>query len=747
MTNTGRKPQRRSAKIKTALRSTEYSLKETTLVILCVLSLFSEFADIPLAGLALIYIQLCKNKGSKYICSFASVAYFISTVTQTAFYIPYIAFVFLYIIGDYLLENHSIKPVYPAVLVFAVTKGYVLSFGYEMVYWLYLAAETIAIICAPAAIETGFDILKNNEEVQSGQNLAEVFVALVIIALATDGVHIWGVYFSVAFLLGTACLYGKKLNFTVSFTAVFAMFLTLCPDNNFAILAAGFAVIYCGGLFFTSKGITGYALFMVLSVAVAAITIWRFNSLVFVSTSAVAGAVCFCGDKLLGNIVKTTVDNDNLLGEKDYYELKNKLEKLNRCFRFLGNTVVDISNLLSKEYIPTPLTDSVATEICRKCKNNTLCWQEHYSDTQKQFSAYEYSLQKNITKEFEGGILNRCDKIPQIKQSFEQHNRLNITQKLIHSQGVHNQKILQNQFLAMAGILQEISYQSSLTGVANTAFTHKANSFLASMNKRVNYCICYQNKNKCIISTRQLFTPDESYRFKSKLEAIYNAKFNLPTKECDGENTIYTFVQVPIFGCETGIKSVSRFKNCGDVWDCFTVDEYAYIILADGMGTGSLAHAEGKTVAVMLKSLLTASVKTETALELVNTALNLKGTGQSCVALDILKINLYNGQCSLYKAGAAETVVVDARKCEYLYKDSLPIGILRDTKISVMNFILNNGDTVILSTDGVNLQNKNIEKIKLIKEKSSAQSIAEYIMQNNDTTDDATVAVIKLLRV
>ena len=122
MIKTGNKSAEGSAKIKWSQIRQSTLYREKWLVLLCGLSLFSSFADMPLASLAFVFIQLCKSKSAKYISVTFATAYFLTTVTSTAFYVPYISFVFVYIVADYLLENQHLKPVYPALLVFLFTK-------------------------------------------------------------------------------------------------------------------------------------------------------------------------------------------------------------------------------------------------------------------------------------------------------------------------------------------------------------------------------------------------------------------------------------------------------------------------------------------------------------------------------------------------------------------------------------------------------------------------------------------------
>ena len=746
MIKTGQKNTKPFYKIKIRLNRASELIKEKWVILLCVLSLFSSLADTPVSAVALVFLQTAKYRITKCICAAASVLYFVSTVTATAFYIPYIAFVFIYLVADYLLENHKLKPAYPAVFTFAATKAYMLSFGFETAHWVLLILETAALIVLPQNVKNGFQLLKFNEECSSGENIFDTAAAFAVTALALDGVQVWGVQFSVAFLLCAGCFYGVKHNFTISFSAMFVMVMILCRNNMAAFFIAGYSAIFCAGLFFLPKGAKGYAGYLLASAAVAALCSTQFNSTVFVSSASVSAVGYFILSKLLKTENKYSNTNDDCIGENEYIQLKHNLEKLNRSFRFLGHTIIDISNLVNKDYIPNCLEDAVSSEVCRRCKNNTQCWQQNYSDTQKQFSRYAHILQNGGTPFFENRFMNQCDKTQQLCESFEKHSRLLSTQKLIHSQGRHNQRILQNQFLSMASVLQEISYQSSLSGVANTAFTHRANSFLSAMDKKINYCICYQNRDRCIVSMKDGFDSSESYHFKSRLENIYGTKFSLSSKESDGENMLYTFSAVPLFTAEYGVKSISRQTYCGDVWEYFVTEECAFAVLADGMGTGSVAQAEAKTAAVMIKSLVTAKVSVPTALEITNIALNLKGTGQSCVAIDILQINLYDGSCSLYKAGAAATVVSDAYKTEIMYRDSLPIGVLKDIKIVQFDFILNNGDTVVLASDGVDTDEKLQTKVRLTKDTFTPQQIADNALKDADSTDDATVAVIKLVR-
>ena len=332
----------------------------------------------------------------------------------------------------------------------------------------------------------------------------------------------------------------------------------------------------------------------------------------------------------------------------------------------------------------------------------------------------------------------------QLMHSFASAHRLSSTRKIINQAGRHQQQILQNQFFTMAQTLQDIVHHSSRSGVANTAFTHTVNSLLLSMGKKVNYCLCFQDTDRCIISTNDYCSPSETERIRTKLESIYGKRFSAPAREAETNGVLYTFCQVPRYTLEMSCKCKSRYNVCGDICEEITAQRYRYVILTDGMGTGSFAAAESRTAVEMLKSLLTAGITAKTAVDMANIALNLKGTGQSCVALDILRFDVYSGEAVIYKAGAAASLLINAGKGRKIYKESLPVGILKDIKIEQEEFNVHNGDTIVMMSDGVSLTKTALQKICLMVEKCTPQQMAEYIISQQSDVDDATAAVIKI---
>ena len=122
------------------------AIKEKPLILLCIMSLSAVESNSFLCVMPLVIMQMCTDRTAMYLCAGASVAYCLSTLLHTAFYVPCISFVLVYLLGDYMLPAGKIKPVWFAASVFAICKIYVLTFGYQGVYFAAAATSMLGEI-------------------------------------------------------------------------------------------------------------------------------------------------------------------------------------------------------------------------------------------------------------------------------------------------------------------------------------------------------------------------------------------------------------------------------------------------------------------------------------------------------------------------------------------------------------------------------------------------------------------------
>ena len=183
------------------------------------------------------------------------------------------------------------------------------------------------------------------------------------------------------------------------------------------------------------------------------------------------------------------------------------------------------------------------------------------------------------------------------------------------------------------------------------------------------------------------------------------------------------------------------------------------LALSDGMGSGPEAMKSSKIAVKMLERLLTAGFEKDISIKLINSTLSANTDDDMFATLDIEILDLYNGNMEFIKNSACPTYVKRGRDVQLLKSMALPTGILNDIDLVVYDYDLQNGDILVMCTDGVIDSNKEyLNKQLWLKyllediETDDAQKIADIIIQeaiDNDfgnQKDDMTVMVAKITK-
>lgn len=125
------------------------------------------------------------------------------------------------------------------------------------------------------------------------------------------------------------------------------------------------------------------------------------------------------------------------------------------------------------------------------------------------------------------------------------------------------------------------------------------------------------------------------------------------------------------------------------------------VALSDGMGSGEKACRESTLVIELLEELLEAGFPEKTAIQMINTTLVMGREEIHYSTIDMSIFDLYTGSCEFIKAGASSTFIKKKKEVEHLYSTSLPIGVMHKIEIDSVRRQLEDGDFVIMVTDGV----------------------------------------------
>ncbi len=218
-----------------------------------------------------------------------------------------------------------------------------------------------------------------------------------------------------------------------------------------------------------------------------------------------------------------------------------------------------------------------------------------------------------------------------------------------------------------------------------------------------------------------------------------------------------SFVESTVFHTLQGVAKIG--KGCDKIsGDNFSMIELPGgkqgIILSDGMGAGEGANRESTMVVEVLEELLEAGFPKETAFQMLNTALVIGREEIRFSTVDMSLFDLYTGKCEIVKAGASTTFLKRGNCVEGIRSTSLPLGVVSKLELDQTELELQDGDMLIMVTDGVMdalpvgeqdlLMRMIMEGTNLQNPKEMAHHVLEQVLECSGEVplDDMTVLVV-----
>ena len=178
-------------------------------------------------------------------------------------------------------------------------------------------------------------------------------------------------------------------------------------------------------------------------------------------------------------------------------------------------------------------------------------------------------------------------------------------------------------------------------------------------------------------------------------------------------------------------------------------DGVFYAMLSDGMGSGEEAAAVSELALSMLEKLVKGGVGLSRAAGFVGELIRRRGR-ECFTTLDLLKVDLINGNASVIKNGAVASYAVRGGGLYCIDRCSMPVGITEGAASSETVLKLSEGDSVIMVSDGIasdGQEGKWIGEIAL-GGLYSGRALAERIMKTAEEkrgcNDDRTVLVLEI---
>ncbi|MCY9517387.1 stage II sporulation protein E [Paenibacillus apiarius] len=223
-----------------------------------------------------------------------------------------------------------------------------------------------------------------------------------------------------------------------------------------------------------------------------------------------------------------------------------------------------------------------------------------------------------------------------------------------------------------------------------------------------------------------------------------------------------TFVSAKAFEVESGLASAAKGGDVlsGDSFSALELGSGKYAVaLSDGMGNGERARMESSATLNLLSQLLQSGIDEKLAIQSVNSVLMLRSPDEVFATVDLAIIDLYSANATFMKSGSIPSFIKSGSEVRLVSSGNLPIGIIQDIDIELVDSSLQPGDILIMMTDGIfdapgPAVNKEIWMKRLISELETddPQEIADILLEtvirhsSGQIEDDMTVVVTRVTR-
>ena len=248
------------------------------------------------------------------------------------------------------------------------------------------------------------------------------------------------------------------------------------------------------------------------------------------------------------------------------------------------------------------------------------------------------------------------------------------------------------------------------------------------------------------------------------LNKVFDERFMIQDQKCgirlNQKTCSYSFISEDKYIIQTGIAKAKKEDSIvsGDNISQIRLGDGKYMLaISDGMGSGANARRNSKIAISMLERLFSTGFDKETSINLINSAIMNANKEDMYATLDIEILDLYAGKMEILKSGACPTYIKRNRDITMIKSTSLPAGIVDEISVDTYDKDLQDGDIVVICSDGIIESNKEYANkelwLKYLLEEiqtDSPERIADIILHeaiDNDfgkAKDDMTVIAFKV---
>lgn len=424
----------------------------------------------------------------------------------------------------------------------------------------------------------------------------------------------------------------------------------------------------------------------------------------------------------------------------------------------IGAGINAAAEALDRKYYTTldELPEKAADKCCRSCPNSMTCWGKNYELFHAEFARLAAQLRAggeltefSMSPECAALCVNKSGVIKAVSAQYSRYLSVMTDERRVRELRM----IYTDQLAGVRDILRDMGDLRAEISASNRsrAAEKRAENILRENGMEMPQAFVLSDRRgklrfEAYGATEPRVEPDYLGTLLSK-----SLGRELETPEISGSSGRYriTAGERTALSAKIGVFQIPRGSSrvCGDCYESFTDSRgMLYVILSDGMGSGSRARVDSAMACSVLSKLLKSGISLKVALETVNTVLMVKSSDESFATLDICRIDLNSGECAVYKAGAATTYIKSSDKLIRAALSSPPAGLGGKLSVPAQKFTVSSGDIILMMTDGIVPDEKWLSKelSRRVEPRELSERIARAARSGDNARDD-DISVIALV--
>ncbi len=518
------------------------------------------------------------------------------------------------------------------------------------------------------------------------------------------------------------------------------------------VFAAVFGVnaLLCG-LFFPSDL---YALLTSVPVcAILSVFLGGSNGFLSVMPETVAGFLILW--PILAKIkpVKSDIERENIKRPLlQYNGIKNNLEKISGTFSGLSEiffAVAQKNKPLTSDEIYT-FVESACSGICASCSVSAMCWSKKWNDTHEALNSVSKTLIEKGTvtpDDFPEYFSEQCKKTESLCSAVNRS-----ISGYCYSR--NNVNMIAGEYKTVSKVLKSTAEKFANAPQKDEKTAKKVSELLKKLGISHRFVEAWGGRNT-VIDVAGVYPEKIHYSTLDLLSALENicfVKFEEPEFIQTGKEYVMRLCRRREIRLECAKNTCAKRgeHSNGDTISFFESDAgMFYSLICDGMGSGREAALTSKLASVFLEKLLSCMNDRGISVEMLNQMLISKD-GETFTTVDLAEIDLYEKTATFIKAGASPSFILRGGKIYKINSKTPPAGIIDNFYAEETRIKIQDGDTIILVSDGIFDSSSTFPLAEIIAENASlcASELAEKILSSSlshfKAHDDMSVVAIKV---